>query len=329
MLPIADSLKAKLQEVNRALAAKYKAEANPNREELRRLITAAVGRIRPLVKLAPAALQAWTGGRSIVAVDGSVNQIGGVYPHYLALIQALAKGTGPGETILLSDLHTPLLPEVPTAAEPERSPQAEDARARTRKMAGLEMQAAMAAIRAFAPKLVMLDGSLVHFHIENAALWQDLADLALARGVLLVGVTEEIGTQTVAAALKHQLPVAMREFYDRELLFGLLDYGEILEIQPDRRRKQAGLRTSFMRSAQDPHPVGVDMLLEQVEQMPAVADFLYTLTPESGRGFPIWLDIVDSEVRLTDAMVEGLTEAYLEPDLRQKLFSPKRQERMY
>jgi len=328
MLGIDESLKSQLRDVNKKLTEKYKNAANPVRSDLRQLIDGSVGKIRPLRKMTPAQLQDWTQGKSVVAVDGSVNQVGGTYPHYLALIQAVAKGTRAGEVITRSGVYAPLLEDPDAEREKDGRPPGEG-RARTRLMARLEMQAAKEAIAAFAPRLVMMDGSLIHYRIEDAAAWSDLSTFAAASGTLLVGVTEEIGTQIVSTALQEALPDNMRDFHDRELLFGLLEYGEILEIESGRGREAAGLRTCFLRPAADPQVIGVDMLREQVAEMPAAADFLFTLTPAAGRGVPVWLDIIDSEVRLTDAMVESLIDAYLDADLKQQLFVPKRKNRVY
>jgi hypothetical protein len=328
MLGIDESLKKQLQETNKKLIAKYKSAAGPSRDELRRLIDGQVGRIRPLRKMSPTELQAWIQGKSIVAVDGSVNQIGGTFPHYLAIIQAVAKGTRAGEVIIRSEIYAPLLENAAadrdSTGEPDR-----EGRIRTRKMARLEMEAAKEAIAAFNPRLVMMDGSLIHYRIEDAAAWSELSAFAAASGTLLVGVTEEIGTQIVSTALREALPENMRDFHDRELLFGLLEYGESLEIETGKGREAAGLRTCFLRPSADPQAVGVDILKGQVAEMPDAADFLFTLTPAAGRGVPVWLDIIDSEVRLTDTMVEGLVDAYLDADLKQRLFVPKRNSRIF
>lgn len=329
MLSVNESLKRQLQNLNITLGEKYKNAANPGRNDLRRLITGKVGKIRPLRKMSPAELEGWTQGKSVVAVDGSVNQIGGTFPHYLALIQAVAKGTRNGEVITRSEIYAPLLDEAAEERDKEEGRTAGDGRARMRKMARLEMQAAKEAIAAFAPRLVMMDGSLIHYRIEDAATWGDLSAFAAAAGTLLVGVTEEIGTKIVSTALQEVLPDNMHDFHDRELLFGLLEYGEILEIETGKGREAAGLRTCFLRPSADPQVIGVDILKEQVTEMPAAADFLFTLTPVAGRGVPVWLDIIDSEVRLTDAMAESLVDAYLDTDLKQRLFVSKRNNRIY
>jgi hypothetical protein len=77
-----------------------------------------------------------------------------------------------------------------------------------------------------------------------------------------------------------------------------------------------------------PDPIGVDGLMEQKEHKYELLKLIYSLTPEQGRGIPFWLDIVDNQVRVTDALVQTMIEQYIDPDLRHRLFDAKRKQRI-
>ena len=354
-------MKEELVRANSELLRKYSSGRLPDRQGLRALIEAKVGRIQRLNRLSGWDLEAFLGQAPIVGVDGSVNLFGGNYPHYVALLRALAKSSGatsgleseselasespPGRTaqpipsrpvsrcISKCMVHTPLLDE--TRAEilshagrkGWKEINIADSDLRSVKLAWLEMEVAVEAIRAFSPRVVMMDGSLVRHRIATEEGWSKLVEVASAHDTLIIGVIEEIGTHDVAERLGDSLPEEARNMYDRELLFGLLEFGEALVItRPDFKK---GLRTAFLRSSSDPHPIGVDIPEEQTDLLSIACDLVFSLTPRGGRGVPIWLDIVDSEARITNAMLEALIDAYLEPDLKRRLLLAKRANRIY
>ena len=194
-------------------------------------------------------------------------------------------------------------------------------------MADLEVQAARQSIRKWQPSLIMMDGSLSRYQFQAEESWQQLVKLALQENVLLVGVIEEIGTRKISENLKEELPSKMENMYDRELLFGLLGEKEVMEIKDIGLTH--GFKKSFFRSARDPGVIGLDMLKEQQTQLDFVAQVVYALTPQDGRGIPLWLDIVDNEVRISNQMLDAMVENYIDPDLKQKLFHSKRSDRIY
>lgn len=138
--------------------------------------------------------------------------------------------------------------------------------------------------------------------------------------------------------LGDQAPQGWRNRLDGDLLWGMLEYGEVLEVSRAAKgtapmgngpgdAEEMPIRTWFMRSARDPGVVGLDMLDEQVQSMGRIADYLFTLSPADGRGIPIWLDIVDREVRLTHVEMEAYAQL-LEPQI-QRVFASKRDARFF
>jgi hypothetical protein len=315
MLPVSDVLKRKLQETNRELRKAYPSEAFEYTAIRRRLQN--VGDFVSVSRLEDTEFVRWLGDRSLVGVDGSVNSTPGSHPRTLSVFQALAKGTK-GEEYWAGDVYTPLLTNGEDEADAAR-----EARHRGALLSRLEMQAAIYAVENWQPRVVMMDGSLLHFLIDDAEEWTRLARLAESADVLLVGVSEEIGTKSLAREVFPDYPA----WTDREVFYGTLKPGEAFEWA-GWSPAGSGLWKVILRSSRSPQPIGIDGLLSQAAHKWDLVRLVRTLTPEQGRGIPLWLDIVDAEVRVTDRLVEAMVEEYIDPDLRHRLFLPKRSERV-
>src|SRR5690606_11127036 len=141
----------------------------------------------------------------------SVNSTKGLQTRTLSVFQALAKGTK-GEEKWATDVYTPLLEE-------EGQDQARQAQHRGKLLSRLELEVTQFAIEKWQPKAVMLDGSLFHFYIDHIEDWQKAAKVAEEKGVYLVGVTEEIGSQGLVKEVYPEL----KGWSDRDLLYGVLE----------------------------------------------------------------------------------------------------------
>ncbi|SFS87103.1 DNA double-strand break repair nuclease NurA [Marininema halotolerans] len=316
MLSVSRQLKNKIIETNQELRRMYPSQVF-DREQLRDQLKT-LGFFSNVEKWAGDTLEKWLEGGTLVGVDGSVNSTPGAHPHTLSLFQALAKGTR-GEETWAADLYTPLLEE---EEENEEGKLAREAKRRGSLLASLEIQVAIEAIERWKPKIIMMDGSLLHFLIDDASGWARLADAAITQGVLLVGVAEEIGTKSLARRLFSHSTT----YSDRELLFGTLQREECYRSEA-MDPPGTGLWKAVLCSTKHPQPVGIDGLLAQSEDREHLIQLVHTLTPNEGRGVPLWLDIVDREVRVTDALVRGMVEQYIDPDLRHRLLIPKRNDR--
>ena len=200
-------------------------------------------------------LKAWLGEGLLVGVDGSVNSTSGAHPHTLSVFQALAKGTR-GEEHWEAEVYTPLLePEEETGGGAAR-----EARRRGTILSGLEIRAALEAVRKWTPRVVMMDGSLRHFMIDDAEGWAQLKEAAERAGVLLVGVSEEIGTRGLARALFPDRPT----WSDRDILYGVLGQGEAYAWE-GWNASDTGLWKVVLRPSASPQPVGIDGLISQWE----------------------------------------------------------------
>lgn len=312
-------LREKLLEVDGRFKKIY---GNIDKENLLFSLKKIMGNPIKLKKLGAESIEKIVEGRGIVGVDGSINNYGGIYPHYISLVQAMAKSTLPGdEEISLQDIYVPIFDD--------DDGQAEDEQKRRRVMSGLELQSASLALEKFSSKIILMDGSLIHYGIDCPEEWRRLKEKALDFNKIIIGVTEEVKTKDVANVLRVELGFKEDVLYDREILFGVLKEGEMLEMRPELKPKKAesGIRTCYVRLSEDPQVAGLDFIDEQYGEALKYVDLIYTLTPSKGRGIPLWLDIVDKEVKITDAMVKGLVESTISKEIREMILNPKRNKR--
>jgi hypothetical protein len=327
-----DDWVSRLQRLNDHVQDSYSDDRLGDRETRRRLLTQWVGPIRRLTRLTGQPLEQVLQGRPLVGVDGSINTFGGQFPYYVDLLRALAKPSQ-GRPVVLKDMHCPLPPddEIDEAIAIRN-----DNEIRQRKLATLEVQVALAAIDEVHPLLILMDGPLVRFAMRTKDSFAILREKVLKENILLVGCIENIESKVINSVMGDALPSGWVHRYDRDLLWDTLDYGEALAVgrpakglsrEHTEGDQAAPIRTWFMRSSLEQGVVGVDMLEEQAGEFPWVADYLFTLSPPDGRGIPIWLDLVDKEVRLTHVELEAYLDL-LSPGVK-RVFKSKRDQRFF
>ena len=257
---------------------------------------------------------------NIIGVDGSKNKIGNLYPHYLMAIQALAKSMNNScEPIYESTVYTPITENIDSKEAEEKE---------KRIMATLEVVVAIKSIDEHKPSLIMMDGSLMSYKIRCLEEWQKLKKLCLDKDICLVGVIEEIKTKEMASYLIEKGMDVSIDAFDKEVLFGILEEGEYINISAKKSNKdKENLGTCFLRTSKDPNVIGLDYLEEQKDTVTNVCNLVYSLTPTDSRGIPIWLDIVDQEVKISDNMIKILVDTYIDNDLNKMFLSPKREHR--
>ncbi|WP_018248313.1 DNA double-strand break repair nuclease NurA [Orenia marismortui] len=336
-----EELKSLLKDSNTKLREKYESQSNLSNDKLKQLISSKIGKFINLTQLNDLELKNFSKDKAIVGVDGSVNTQGKIYPHYITLLQALAKSTDRKQSgVIRQQIFSPLIEDdkrnIIKKLSIANNQEGEDNRVYAQEVAGkikssllasLEVLVAKDSILKWNPTLVMMDGSLTRYQNQAEKEWEELVEIALDRDVIIVGVIEEIGTHDLSLTLgdENDFPTNMKDMYDRELMFGLLDLGEMMIFD----NVKDGLKKSFARISNDPGVIGIDLLKEQEDSLELVSNLVYSLTPKDGRGIPIWLDIVDEEVRISNKMMEMIIDNYLDPRLKQRLFYSKRSDRVY
>lgn len=322
-----------LQRLNTRLLDSFSDGRLGDRAQRRKVLEEHVGKIRPLNRLAGESLAGVLKGRPLVGVDGSVNSFGGQFPFYIDLIRALAKPSQ-GDGVILQDMHCPIPPEEDADLDLAAR---NDNEMRQAKLAYLEVRAALAAIERHRPALILMDGPLVRFDMRTKDSFFILRQKAIRENILLAGCIENIESRVIGRILGGNAPEAWHNLPDKVLLWGALDYGEVLEVavpakgmpgQGHLKEDEASpIRTWFMRSSLEVGVVGLEVPEEQADSLGWLADYLFTLSPADGRGIPIWLDLVDREVRLTEVELEAYVEL-LDPQVR-RLFMAKRGARFF
>lgn len=328
-----DEWVSQLQQLNNRIIDAFSESRLGSKEERRRWLEEHVGPIRRLRRLVGRELEGFLGGRPLVGVDGTLNTFGGAFPHYLDLMRAIAKPST-GEPVVLKAMHCPL---PPGDLDDEVVAVQKDQELRQQKLATLEAQVALAAAESIRPGILLMDGPLVRFDMRTKNTFSVLQQKVLDGKIMLAGCIENIESRVIPTMMAEETPPGWQNRYDRDILWGVLEMGEVLEVRRPVKGQSGALkpgepeptpvRTWFLRTATDPGVTGLEMLEAQADQMGALADYLYTITPPDGRGMPLWLDIVDREVRLTDVELSAYLDL-LDPQWK-RVFMTKRSARIF
>lgn len=323
-------MQQELQNLNSEL--KEKIRSIPKRDQLLLKIKSKIGKIKVAKSLTDSEVKKLFNNKPLVGVDGSIYTYGANFPYNITFYKALAKSTTQGN-LEKNRIFTPLSDSCYTeieqyAAENKISLEAAHSKLKEETLATLEVEVAIQAIKEFGPRVLLMDGGFLRYGSLAPEKWQELKTLALQNDCIAVGVIEEIGTFEIKKILQDELPLSCKNSYDRELLFGLFSPGEWLQVYENLVLKR-GYYTCFGRLALNPQACAWDFFEEHREYAEQIIDYLYTITPRQSRGIPLWIDVVDSDVRLTKNMVELFLTSSLDPELMELLLRPTRDKRDY
>lgn len=306
-------LEGQLKEVNTNLKNKYDFIFNLDKDAFRKELTNNVGRLIKMKKFPKEKLPKY---KRTVGVDGSNNRSGGAFPHFIEIFQGLAKSTD-GNEIYKNKVYTPTLNDV-----------YDDKNLSQKYLATIEIETALEYIDEYDFDYLMMDGGFIRYKINCLDLFTELREKCEAKNIILFGVIKDLKTNVIARSLEID-----ESIYDREILFNRLITGEALLIRNEINKKfikdglGEGFSSAFMRTAKFPGAVGLDILDTQEKYLEEIASLVYTLTPMSSRGVPLWLDIVDKDVKITDEILTTLLEEYLDRDVYERFFISERDKR--
>lgn len=324
---IHNDLKEKITNLNKSIENGYKEILSIDKTKLRSFIEKEIGSIVTMEKLENSQLALYEAKGGIVGVDGSTNKMGGAYPHFVEVFQGLAKSTLiKDQAIFKADIYTPLF------EEKEESILEDDKKAnieiRDRLLANIEVEVALESIKKFKPYAILMDGSLIRYYIDAYDTWIQLREECEKKNILLVGVIKDIKTSIIGDKLLENRAKMEIKPYDREILFGQLNYGEMIIINDAvNNKKEHGYSSLFIRSSLAPTVIGMDIIDSQKKHIEKMGELVFTLTPENSRGVPLWLDLVDQEVKISDAIMKGLMERYMDRDIYERFFVSERAKR--
>lgn len=320
MYELSDEIREAVRRLNDRLSLRFEESRILEGDALRQFVGEHLGTWHMPEPATKEALRGYEEAGGIVGVDGSVNRAGGASPHYIDLFQGLAKSTAGGRSVFVADFDSPM------QGDRRESESAEESARRDQLLAEIEIKTAIKGIQELRPKILMMDGSLLRYRIYSEKLWEELKALALETNTVLFGVIKDIKTSVFADALRelgHNADIG-----DREMLYGRLTYREMILLREDRiQKKKTGLSSAFLRSSHDPNVIGIDILEEQRRLLVDMASLVLALTPYDSRGVPLWLDIVDKEVKISDKLMEALLKSGLRRELYEIFIVSERQKR--
>ncbi|WP_277218539.1 DNA double-strand break repair nuclease NurA [Peptoniphilus vaginalis] len=306
-------LEGQLREVNKSLRDKYNFIFSLGNDVFRKELTENVGRLIEMEKFPKEKLSKY---KRTVGVDGSNNRSGGAFPHFIEIFQGLAKSTD-GNEVYKNKVYTPTLNDI-----------YEDKNLSQKYLATIEIETALEYIDKYDFDYLMMDGGFIRYKINCLDLFTELRETCEAKNIILFGLIKDLKTNVIARSLEID-----ESIYDREILFNRLKTGEAVLIRNEINKKfikdglGEGFSSAFMRTSKFPGAVGLDILDTQERYLEEISSLIYTLTPMSSRGVPLWLDIVDKDVKITDEILTTLLEEYLDRDVYERFFISERDKR--
>ena len=290
-----------------------------SRKRVRDLITDEIGKIKVYDRFSVDKLKEIKQDGCICVVDGSVNRIGANYPNYVEFFQSMALLSSDQEPLVKADILCPLVDEFSERDQFQISKE---------KLCATELAVAIEAVSHHDVKILMMDGTLMRYSLEAEGLYEDLVELCDEKGVILVGVVEEINTKIIMNTFNEN-GVNVGMLFDREALFNVLDMNEGFVVKEHKSRKEEyDIEQAFIRTSKDPCVIAIDIPSQNMDDFDEIISFVLTLSDENTRGVPFLLDLVDKKTRIDNKQAEILAKKYLDTEMYQSIFRSQRSKRV-
>lgn len=290
-----------------------------SRKDVRDLINNKIGKIKFYERFSVDKLKEIKQDGCICVVDGSVNRIGANYPNYVEFFQSMALLSSDQEPLIKADILCPLVDEFSERDQFQISKE---------KLCATELAVAIEAVSHHDIKILMMDGTLMRYCLEAEDLYNDLVELCDEKGVILVGVVEEISTKIIMNTFNEN-GVNVGMLFDREALFNVLDMNEGFVVKEHKsRKKEYDIEQAFIRTSKDPCVIAIDIPSQNMDDFDEIISFVLTLSDENTRGVPFLLDLVDKKTRIDNKQAEILAKKYLDTEMYQSIFRSQRSKRV-
>lgn len=290
-----------------------------SRKDVRDLINNKIGKIKFYERFSVDKLKEIKQDGCICVVDGSVNSIGANYPNYVEFFQSMALLSSDQEPLVKADILCPLVDEFSERDQFQISKE---------KLCATELAVAIEAVKNHDIKILMMDGTLMRYCLEAEDLYNDLVELCDEKGVILVGVVEEINTKIIMNTFNEN-GVNVGMLFDREALFNVLDMNEGFVVNEHKsRKKEYDIEQAFIRTSKDPCVIAIDIPSQNMDDFDEIISFVLTLSDENTRGVPFLLDLVDKKTRIDNKQAEILAKKYLDTEMYQSIFRSQRSKRV-
>ena len=290
-----------------------------SREDIRNLITNKIGKIKVYDRFSVDKLKEIKQDGCICVVDGSVNRIGANYPNYVEFFQSMALLSSDQEPLIMADILCPLVDEFSERDQFQISKE---------KLCKTELAVAIEAVSNYDVKILMMDGTLMRYALEAEDAYTNLVNLCKDKGVLMVGVVEEVSTKIIMETMI-SLEQEIGMLFDREALFNVLDMNEGFIVDDHKSRKEDyEIEQAFIRTSKEPSVIAIDIPRINMNDFDEIISFVLTLSDENTRGVPFLLDLVDKKTRIDNKQAEILAKKYLDTEMYQSIFRSQRSKRV-
>ena len=237
----------------------------------------------------------------------------------MEFFQSMALLSSDQEPLVKADILCPLVDEYSERDQFQISKE---------KLCATELAVAIEAVSHHDIKILMMDGTLMRYSLEAEDLYEDLVKLCDMKGVLLVGVVEEISTKIIMNTFnENDNYVGM--LFDREALFNALDMDEGFVVEGHKSRKdEYNIEQAFIRTSKDPCVIAIDIPSQNMNDFDEIISFVLTMSDENTRGVPFLLDLVDKKTRIDNKQAEILAKKYLDTEMYQSIFRSQRSKRV-
>lgn len=290
-----------------------------SREDIRNLITNKIGKIKVYDRFSVDKLKEIKQDGCICVVDGSVNRIGANYPNYVEFFQSMALLSSDQEPLIMADILCPLVDEFSERDQFQISKE---------KLCATELAVAIEAVSNYDVKILMMDGTLMRYALEAEDAYTNLVNLCKDKGVLMVGVVEEVSTKIIMETMI-SLEQEVGMLFDREALFNVLDMNEGFVVDDHKSRKEDyKIEQAFIRTSKEPSVIAIDIPRINMNDFDEIISFVLTLSDENTRGVPFLLDLVDKKTRIDNKQAEILAKKHLDTEMYQSIFRSQRSKRV-
>ena len=156
-----------------------------------------------------------------------------------------------------------------------------------------------------------------------------MVELCDEKGVILVGVVEEISTKIIMNTFNENNNNNVGMLFDREALFNVLDMNEGFVVKKYKSRKEEyNIEQAFIRTSKDPCVIAIDIPSQNMDDFDEIISFVLTMSDENTRGVPFLLDLVDKKTRIDNKQAEILAKKYLDTEMYQSIFRSQRSKRV-
>lgn len=237
----------------------------------------------------------------------------------MEFFQSMALLSSDQEPLVKADILCPLVDEYSERDQFQISKE---------KLCATELAVAIEAVSHHDIKILMMDGTLMRYSLEAEDLYEDLVKLCDMKGVLLVGVVEEISTKIIMNTF-HENGKNVGMLFDREALFNVLDMNEGFVVEGHKSRKdEYNIEQAFIRTSKDPCVIAIDIPSQNMNDFDEIISFVLTMSDENTRGVPFLLDLVDKKTRIDNKQAEILAKKYLDTEMYQSIFRSQRSKRV-